>query len=237
MLSHSRRILIVDDDEDTCSSLSDVLTDAGYDVDVAYRGWDALEMAGRKPYGLALVDLRLPCMTGIELFGRLQQCCQELKAMLVTGFAAAGHHDRRDDRRNGFRLRKTGRSGKAGRSHPGSPRRSHDELIRRTARRTGCNQSHYIKTHKYKDDHRSWICEHRCLDIRRGVRRDFANRSLEARRGKRLCNSRKDACHDGICHTRAECSSRPLPQQTLSPGRSARPNSGGRRGGGPASYS
>lgn len=40
---HDNRLLIVDDNQDTCSNLSDILTDCGYSVDVAYRGSDGLD--------------------------------------------------------------------------------------------------------------------------------------------------------------------------------------------------
>ena len=46
-------LLIVDDDQDQCDSLADVLNDAGYDVDTASSGKEAVEMASRKPYLLA----------------------------------------------------------------------------------------------------------------------------------------------------------------------------------------
>ena len=55
-------ILLVDDDQDTCASLSDIISDLGYQVDVAYDGPAALKLSQRQPYGLALLDYKLPGM-------------------------------------------------------------------------------------------------------------------------------------------------------------------------------
>lgn len=85
---HDNRLLIVDDDEDTCSNLSDILTDCGYTVDVAYRGWDGLDLLKQHPYRLALLDYRLPCMNGVQLFNRMRQVQKDVAAILVTGYAS-----------------------------------------------------------------------------------------------------------------------------------------------------
>ena len=86
---NDNRLLIVDDDKDTCSNLSDILTDCGYTVDVAYKGQDGLELLSQHEYGLALLDYKLPCMTGTELFGRMRQIRHGIVGLLVTAFASA----------------------------------------------------------------------------------------------------------------------------------------------------
>lgn len=84
----NKAVLIVDDDKDTCSNLSDILTDEGYFVDVAYRGQDGLDLIKAHPYRLALLDYKLPHMTGIELFCRMREVCGNLDGLLVTGYAS-----------------------------------------------------------------------------------------------------------------------------------------------------
>jgi CheY-like chemotaxis protein len=81
-------ILLVDDDQDACASLSDVISDQGYRVDVAYDGPAALELSQRHGYGLALLDYRLPGMDGVELYGHLKQVRADTVGVLVTAFAA-----------------------------------------------------------------------------------------------------------------------------------------------------
>ena len=84
-----KTLLLVDDDKDTCANLSDILTDLGYSVDVAYRGQDALDLFKQHPYRLVLLDFKLPCMTGIDLFQRLRQIRGDVEGLLVTGFASS----------------------------------------------------------------------------------------------------------------------------------------------------
>jgi CheY-like chemotaxis protein len=83
-------ILVVDDDQDTCASLSDIITDLGYRVGVAYDGPTALDLSRRRPYGLALLDYKMPGMDGVELYGRLKQLQPDTVGVLVTAFAAEG---------------------------------------------------------------------------------------------------------------------------------------------------
>src|SRR5450755_2500750 len=65
MLSKDASILVVDDEEDTCRNLSDILTDLGYHVDTAHDGPAALEMVRHKRYDVALLDLKMPGMDGL----------------------------------------------------------------------------------------------------------------------------------------------------------------------------
>jgi CheY-like chemotaxis protein len=81
-------ILLVDDDHDTCASLSDVISDLGYRVDVAHDGPAALELCRRQPYGLAVLDYKLPGMDGVELYGHLKRVRADTVGVLVTAFAA-----------------------------------------------------------------------------------------------------------------------------------------------------
>jgi two-component system, NtrC family, response regulator HydG len=82
-------VLLVDDDPDTCACLSDVLADLGYAVDVAHDGPAALELSGRRGYGLALLDYKLPGMDGVQLYGHLKRLRATTVGVLVTGFASA----------------------------------------------------------------------------------------------------------------------------------------------------
>ena len=81
-------ILLVDDDQDICASLSDVISDLGYQVDVAYDGPTALGLTEGRSYGLALLDYKLPGMDGVELYCRLRRVRADTVGVLVTAFAA-----------------------------------------------------------------------------------------------------------------------------------------------------
>src|SRR5262245_30914610 len=81
-------ILLVDDDQDSCPSLSNVISDLGSQVGVAYDCPAALELSRRYASGLAFLDYSLPCRDGVELYGRLKQGQPGTAGVLVTGFAA-----------------------------------------------------------------------------------------------------------------------------------------------------
>lgn len=81
------RLLVVDDEPDTCANLSDILSDQGYDVDVAYSGEQALEQLARRPYDIALLDLKMPGIDGLELYRRMRSKAPATAAILVTAFA------------------------------------------------------------------------------------------------------------------------------------------------------
>jgi DNA-binding response OmpR family regulator len=89
MSSNSARILIVDDEPDTCANLSDILTDLGYQVDAANDGFSALELAKKQPYDVALLDLRMPGMDGLELYRRMREISAETVAIVVTAYASS----------------------------------------------------------------------------------------------------------------------------------------------------
>lgn len=80
-------ILVVDDELDICQNLADILADQDYDVDIATSGRAALELAARKPYDVALLDLKMPEMDGITLYRKLRKLRPEIVAIILTAYA------------------------------------------------------------------------------------------------------------------------------------------------------
>ena len=66
-------IALVDDDQNILASLSAALEDEGYRVDTYVDGLEALEGIFRKPVDLAILDIKMPKMDGMELLGNLRQ--------------------------------------------------------------------------------------------------------------------------------------------------------------------
>jgi len=81
------RILVVDDDVDTCHNLSDILTDLGYHVAIAHDGPSALELVRRNRYDVALLDLKMPEMDGLTLYREIKKIRAGTVAIIVTAFA------------------------------------------------------------------------------------------------------------------------------------------------------
>lgn len=81
-------ILVVDDEADTCQNMSDILTDLGYQVDTAQDGYSALELARKKHYDIALLDLKMPGMDGLTLYRELRKVSSSTVAIVVTAYAS-----------------------------------------------------------------------------------------------------------------------------------------------------
>jgi CheY-like chemotaxis protein len=71
-MSRALRILIVDDNRDCADSLAIVVRLWGHRPLVAYTGQAAVELATAQPPDVAILDLRMPLMSGYELARRLR---------------------------------------------------------------------------------------------------------------------------------------------------------------------
>jgi len=78
------KILIVDDEEGIRSLFKEALEEQGYACKMAASGQDALELVARDAVDLALVDVIMPGMSGIELVRRLQGSDPDIGIILVT---------------------------------------------------------------------------------------------------------------------------------------------------------
>ena len=80
------RILIIDDQESIRKSLKLALEREGYLVETAENGREAIRKSKGRLYNLALVDLRLPDMDGIELLTRMRETVPKMVKIIITGY-------------------------------------------------------------------------------------------------------------------------------------------------------
>jgi two-component system, cell cycle response regulator DivK len=88
----SKRILIVEDQEDNRRILHDLLTSAGYEIIQAENGQEALAAAARERPDLILMDIQLPLLDGYEATRRIK-ADPDLRAIpiiVVTSYALSG---------------------------------------------------------------------------------------------------------------------------------------------------
>lgn len=80
------RILIIDDQESIRKSLKLALEREGYLVDTAENGQEAIRKPKGRLYNLALIDLHLPDMDGIELLTKMRETLPKMVKIIITGY-------------------------------------------------------------------------------------------------------------------------------------------------------
>lgn len=78
------RILIIDDDEALCRSLSYKLKKESFSVDVCHDGRKGLNIISQKAHDLVLLDRMLPSISGTDLLFQIRQAGIEVPVILVT---------------------------------------------------------------------------------------------------------------------------------------------------------
>ena len=79
-------LLLVDDDRHVLASMADWLREQGYRVDVATDCASAIAALGRKPFDLALVDIRLPDGDGFDVLAHCRENYPRMSVILLTGY-------------------------------------------------------------------------------------------------------------------------------------------------------
>lgn len=79
--------MVVDDDEDTLESLSDILRDSGYEVTTTASGKDALKKFDNT-YDLVLIDLKLQDISGFEVMKFIEKKHPDTIMIVLTGYAS-----------------------------------------------------------------------------------------------------------------------------------------------------
>jgi DNA-binding NtrC family response regulator len=80
------RILVVDDDESIRNAVKAILEDEGYIVDLAATGMEAIKRTEETAYNVALLDIRLPDMEGVELLKLMKDAVPRTRKIMVTGY-------------------------------------------------------------------------------------------------------------------------------------------------------
>ena len=78
------RILLVEDDTGLQTSLAGILREAGYAVDVSGDGIEGLFFGEEYPIDLAIIDLGLPGMPGLELIRKLRELERQFPILILT---------------------------------------------------------------------------------------------------------------------------------------------------------
>ncbi|MFZ2170096.1 MAG: diguanylate cyclase [Methylococcaceae bacterium] len=87
-MKQKNKILVVDDDPNLRKTLADILRIKDYDAVVAGTGVEAITAAEHEKFSLALIDLMLPDMPGLEVMARIKAISPLTEAIILTGHAS-----------------------------------------------------------------------------------------------------------------------------------------------------
>lgn len=82
------RVMIVDSDQFLAETLADILSEEAIQVSIFRTGTQAIEEVRAHPYGIAIIDVRLPDMSGIDLLRQLLDLAPDVDIVIVTGNAS-----------------------------------------------------------------------------------------------------------------------------------------------------
>jgi len=78
------KVLIVEDEDNERSGMSELISAWGYRTETAFDGMDALDKVGPFAPGIVVTDLKMPRMDGLELLQRLAQGSQPIAVIVLT---------------------------------------------------------------------------------------------------------------------------------------------------------
>ena len=81
-------IIIIDDDPNARKTLGRILEARGFEVEGAGTGSEAIVSCGAKFFNLALIDVRLPDTSGLEVLKALRGINEDTIAIMMTGYAS-----------------------------------------------------------------------------------------------------------------------------------------------------
>jgi DNA-binding NtrC family response regulator len=84
--SMTKRILVVDDEPNMRITLSDILQDEGYGVDVAASGEEALKLCSVQGYDIILLDVRMPGIDGVETFRQIRRHQENVRVIMMSAY-------------------------------------------------------------------------------------------------------------------------------------------------------
>ena len=87
-MNQPAKILIIDDDPYLRKTLADILRTKGHESVLAGSGAEAIAAVSREPIALALIDLMLPDMPGLDVMERIKAASPLTEAIILTGHAS-----------------------------------------------------------------------------------------------------------------------------------------------------
>jgi len=82
-----KQVLVIDDEQIVLDSVSQILIDENYEVDVSLSGREGLDWAIERPYDIILTDIRMPDIGGMRVLRDIKRVKSSLPVVIITGYA------------------------------------------------------------------------------------------------------------------------------------------------------
>jgi len=82
-----KKVLVIDDEQIVLDSVSQILIDENYEVDVSLSGREGLDWAIERPYDIILTDIRMPDIGGMRVLRDIKRIQSSLPVLIITGYA------------------------------------------------------------------------------------------------------------------------------------------------------
>ena len=79
------RIILIDDDETLCEGVAFILRDEGYSVMNTSNPAEGMKLIDNYVFDIALIDYKMPRLTGIEFLKKIKEKTPATKVFIVTG--------------------------------------------------------------------------------------------------------------------------------------------------------
>ena len=79
------RIILIDDDETLCEGVAFILRDEGYSVMNTSNPEEGMKLIDNYVFDIALIDYKMPRLTGVEFLKKIKEKTPETKVFIVTG--------------------------------------------------------------------------------------------------------------------------------------------------------
>jgi len=83
-----QKALVIDDEQVVLDSVSKILTDENYKVDVSLSGREGLNWAIQKEYDIVLTDIRMPDIGGMRVLRDIKRANPSLPVVMITGYGS-----------------------------------------------------------------------------------------------------------------------------------------------------
>jgi DNA-binding NtrC family response regulator len=83
-----QKALVIDDEQVVLDSVSKILTNENYEVDVSLSGREGLNRAIQKEYDIVLTDIRMPDIGGMRVLRDIKRANPSLPVVMITGYAS-----------------------------------------------------------------------------------------------------------------------------------------------------